>query len=476
MAPGVPPPVSAYRFGPFRLSVSERILERNNERLQLTPKVIDTLFVLVENARHVVTKEALMKAVWPDVTVVESGLTRNISALRKALEEDAEEGSFIETIPRRGYRFVAEVNEEREQAPISTTPVPVRQSTRVSKLWAGLALVASACLGLLLIWPTADLNRPPVSPEIKIGEHLVYKLAPEQATRALEYFERAVAANPRSASAQAGVATALFHMAALGVRSVQEILPRAEEAAKQSLTLDDRSSAAHYAAGMVSLVRDWDFAAAESRFQRALTLDQDSILARLGYAWLKLARGEVSEASHLIEEALKRDPASPQLGTEYCRVFYYLRDYHRAESECRKVLDREPGYALAHYFAGLSLGWQGRFAEAEKSFSASGLMPGVLEVDRAWLRIRAGDPQPARDALDKRRDLIRDGKLGASAKFLPAILLGLHDEAFEALEAVLSTRAAEVMTLRVDPRLEPIRSDARYHDALRRVFEQAPKP
>lgn len=125
MAAGRPP--DAYRFGPFRLSVPDRILERNGERVQLTPKVIDTLFLLVEHAGQVVTKKELMKGVWPDVTVVESGLTRNISALRKALEDGLEEGSFIETIPRRGYRFVGEVTEEHQPEIHEAPPVELRR-------------------------------------------------------------------------------------------------------------------------------------------------------------------------------------------------------------------------------------------------------------------------------------------------------------------------------------------------------------
>ena len=104
MSPALDSQIVAYRFGPFRLNVAERILERDGERIQLTPKVIDTLFVLIENQRHVVTKEALMQAVWPDVTVVESGLTRNISALRKALEEGGQDILSLEI--KRGMNFL----------------------------------------------------------------------------------------------------------------------------------------------------------------------------------------------------------------------------------------------------------------------------------------------------------------------------------------------------------------------------------
>jgi DNA-binding winged helix-turn-helix (wHTH) protein len=106
--------VDAYRFGPWRLVTAGRILERDGERVPLTPKVIDTLFVLVQNAGSVVTKEDLMRQVWPDVTVVESGLTRNMSVLRKALESGTSE-TVIETIPRRGYRFLASVTVEQTE-------------------------------------------------------------------------------------------------------------------------------------------------------------------------------------------------------------------------------------------------------------------------------------------------------------------------------------------------------------------------
>jgi DNA-binding winged helix-turn-helix (wHTH) protein len=79
--------------------------------------VIDTLFILVENAGRVVTKESLMQQIWPDVTVVESGLTRNISVLRREIEAGMPRGRVIEMVPRRGYRFVADVAVEMEPAP-----------------------------------------------------------------------------------------------------------------------------------------------------------------------------------------------------------------------------------------------------------------------------------------------------------------------------------------------------------------------
>ncbi len=105
-----------YEFGPFRLNVTEHLLQRGDELVPLTPKVIDTLRVLVENTGHVVEKSALMQELWPDSFVEESSLTQNISLLRRALNEGNGESQYIETIPKRGYRFVADVREVGEPA------------------------------------------------------------------------------------------------------------------------------------------------------------------------------------------------------------------------------------------------------------------------------------------------------------------------------------------------------------------------
>src|SRR3989442_1444781 len=98
-----------FEFVPFRLDPAERVLWRNGELVLLTPKAFETLLVLVEQCGHVVSKDDLMKDVWPDAFVEECGLARNISVLRKALGQNGEDHRYIETIPRRGYRFVAPV-------------------------------------------------------------------------------------------------------------------------------------------------------------------------------------------------------------------------------------------------------------------------------------------------------------------------------------------------------------------------------
>ncbi|HEX8474541.1 MAG TPA: tetratricopeptide repeat protein [Pyrinomonadaceae bacterium] len=102
---------SFYDFGPFRIDASQRVLLKDGELVKLTPKLFDTLFALVQSGGRVVEKGDLMEAVWPDVAVEESNLTANVSLLRKILGEGTGAGRYIETLPKRGYRFAAEVRE-----------------------------------------------------------------------------------------------------------------------------------------------------------------------------------------------------------------------------------------------------------------------------------------------------------------------------------------------------------------------------
>src|SRR5687768_6896753 len=125
----------SYEFGRFRLKTAERILLREGELVPLTPKVFDILITLVENRGQVVAKDDLMKRVWPSTYVEEGNLTQNISLLRKALGESPGGVQFIETVPRRGYRFVGDINESWDGVPLNgpiSAPVPVVEAETVS--------------------------------------------------------------------------------------------------------------------------------------------------------------------------------------------------------------------------------------------------------------------------------------------------------------------------------------------------------
>jgi DNA-binding winged helix-turn-helix (wHTH) protein/TolB-like protein/Flp pilus assembly protein TadD len=182
-------PSHLYEFGPFCLNANERILQHNGTTVPLTPKVVDTLLVLVENREHVVTKDDLLQQLWPDTFVEESSLTQNVSLLRRALNESGADRHYIETIPKRGYRFIAAVREtndsdedvvlrerttteitiEAEQLEqlaesIAVTSTPVRRRTRtvLAAIAAVFAVVATVTAGFLYIDSRA--RRAPAAP------------------------------------------------------------------------------------------------------------------------------------------------------------------------------------------------------------------------------------------------------------------------------------------------------------------------
>jgi len=110
-----------YEFGPFRLDAAERLLLREGRILPLTPKAFDVLLALVENSSHTVEKDDLMKRVWPDTCVEEVNLANNVSLLRKVLGEGSNADQYIQTVPRRGYRFVADVRVVSDASPDGET-------------------------------------------------------------------------------------------------------------------------------------------------------------------------------------------------------------------------------------------------------------------------------------------------------------------------------------------------------------------
>jgi TolB-like protein/DNA-binding winged helix-turn-helix (wHTH) protein/Tfp pilus assembly protein PilF len=144
-----------YEFGPYRLHPAERLLLRNNQTIPLAPKAFDTLLLLVENPGHLLTKDELMKHLWPETFVEDVNLAHNISAIRRALEGKNGGEQYIETVPKGGYRFTAETKKIVRE-PLSTptqvsslTALPVLEP--VGSRWSVTRLGVTASATILVI-------------------------------------------------------------------------------------------------------------------------------------------------------------------------------------------------------------------------------------------------------------------------------------------------------------------------------------
>ena len=153
-----------YAFGPYQLEAEERVLLRDGQPVTLPPKDLETLLALVEKAGHIVEKEELLEKVWPGVFIEEGNLSRHIFNLRQVLGDSPDGRKYIQTVPRRGYRFVASVRKDGETtasdpatSPASgrsqtARPVGLRRTLRLVPLGVLTALAVTAMLGSRRFW------------------------------------------------------------------------------------------------------------------------------------------------------------------------------------------------------------------------------------------------------------------------------------------------------------------------------------
>jgi len=158
-----------YQFGPFRLDPAERLLLHEGQAVPLSPKAFDLLVLLTENSGHLLEKDDLMKKIWPETVVEEVNLAHNISIIRRALASRGDVHEYVETVPKRGYRFVAPVqNLAAKNVGQAATEIASREGkeaktvasmTRWPVALAGAVLAATAVTVLVWLDPGGADNR-----------------------------------------------------------------------------------------------------------------------------------------------------------------------------------------------------------------------------------------------------------------------------------------------------------------------------
>ena len=177
-------PKVLYEFGPFRVDPDKQVLLRDGKPVPVTPKAFDTLLILIRNSREVVSKDELMKAVWPDAFVEESNLAQNVFVLRKALGDTPDDRRYIVTLPGRGYRFATEVrtvqqdaddvvitSHSRSQVLVQQTEGPADEAPRLAEKrgrprWIYLSSGLAAVILLVIVTTLLSRTRPLPAGEI----------------------------------------------------------------------------------------------------------------------------------------------------------------------------------------------------------------------------------------------------------------------------------------------------------------------
>src|SRR5579871_97299 len=609
-----------YEFGSFRIDNMERLLLSGTETIPLTPKAVDTLLVLLANSGKVLEKDEIIKRVWPDTFVEEGALARNISVLRKALGDGNEDFRFIETIPKRGYRFVAPVRDlnavPKEQPGDRFEKPTQRRLPRM--LWlVGTVLLAvvaivtfwwrqthsRATIRSLAVLPLSnpshdpaqeyfadgmteelinslakiealkvisrtsamtykgmkDKSLPQIARELKVdgivegsviqsnnrvritvrlfegkterqlwaqsyerdlrdvlalrsdvasaiareiqvkltpreqqrlaqsrpvnplaylaysyGRYCWNKRTPEDFQRALDYFQRAINLDSSYAPAYAGMADAYALLGSIGVDAYppNDVMPKAKEAALKAVSLDDGLAEGHTSLGYVRLSYDWDLAAAESEFKRAIDLNPGYATAHHWHAHYFLARAQTEQALVEIKRAQRLDPLSFSINVGLGWCLYQARRYDDAIAQYRSTLEIDPDFSLAHCTLGMALTQKQLYDNALTEFNKALTLHG----SRSFALANIARTYALAGKQGEAKKVLRDLENSAKQEYVPAMYiaaiyaaLGQGDRSLRWIQKAYEERSDYMIYLKTEPSVDAFRSNPRFQGLLKLI-------
>ncbi len=294
--------------------------------------------------------------------------------------------------------------------------------------------------------------------------------------RAIALFQEAIERDPGYALAYVGLADTHALMAAYSVAPPGETMGRAKAAAVRALQIDDTVAEAHAALGLVTLLYDWDLAASERHFRRALDLNPGYATAHHWYAELLMAAGRPDEAMAELREAEGLDPLSVILVADQGRALFFARRYEEAVARCRRALETDPSFLPARIHLGMALEELGRVDEALREYEETArLSDGRQRVLVARALAAGGRPQEARRVLAEVVDLAARSYVSPYGIAQVHTALGDLDQAFSWLNRAVDERTSWIAFLDVNPRLDDLRSDPRFEAVRRRTRGREPQ-
>jgi serine/threonine-protein kinase len=307
------------------------------------------------------------------------------------------------------------------------------------------------------------------------GRYFWEKRTQDSIQRAMDYFRQAIDRDPAFAAAYSGVADCYSSLGSsfdVGSQAPSDVQPKAKAAALKALQLDDSLAAAHNSLAYVKLNYEWDWAGAEAEFKRAIELNPGYSHAHHWYAHSLISSGRSDEALASSRRALELDPLSPIINVHLGWHYLYSRQSDRALDQLGKTLELDPNNALASWYRGLAFEQKKQYPEALREMrSAEDRLQGNLAVrsDIGHVYAVSGNKGEAERVIrwleqESARRYVNPYEVG-----LIYIGLGENDQAFAWLEKAYRERSDQLVYLSVDPRLDPVRSDTRFADLVRRV-------
>ncbi len=302
------------------------------------------------------------------------------------------------------------------------------------------------------------------------GEYFLNKRTVPDLEKAIRYFQEATATDASFARAYAALADAYSLLAGYGSLPPQTLISEARAAALRALQLDPSLPEAHTAFALIVQNYDWDWQMAEREFRRAIELNPNYATAHHWYAEHLMWRGRFDEAVRESERARRLDPLSLIIAADNGAILYFARQYDRAIEKWRSVLQIEPNFPRAHVIVAAYVE-RGMFAEAlaDVEGQRARVSPPVYWATLTYIYGRAGRTAEARAALREllqsaRRQPVQSGVIAGAY-----LALGDKDQALAWLERAYAERSNDMTSLKVNPGLDPLRSDPRFQSLLERV-------
>jgi adenylate cyclase len=306
------------------------------------------------------------------------------------------------------------------------------------------------------------------------GRYFLNRKTQVDAQRATDYFQQALAKDPNDAMAYAGLADSYSSLVfPLGAVAPREVMPKAKEAALRALAIDNALGEAHASLAYITFFYDWDWAAAEREFKRALELNPNNADTHHWYSHFLMGQGRVEESLTQSKRALELSPFDMLFNVHLGWHNLYARQYDQALEQIEKAIEMDENFAQAYPWRGLILEQQGKYAEAIAAFQkAINLFPGGSSVAKAELAHAyavSGDPEAAQKIIAELQELAKTKYV--SSFQIAAIYAGLgeKDEVFAWLEKAFAERSDGLVNLNAEQRFDNLRSDPRFTDLARRV-------
>jgi TolB-like protein/DNA-binding winged helix-turn-helix (wHTH) protein/Flp pilus assembly protein TadD len=304
-----------------------------------------------------------------------------------------------------------------------------------------------------------------------MGRYLLNKRNEEALKKGSEYFLQSIENDPTYAQAYVGLADSYVVLAYHEFEDPREAYPKAKAATLKALELDPELAEAHATLAAIMAAYEWNYSGGETEFKRAIELNPNYAIAHSSYSVFLANKGRFDEATAQIRRAHELDPLSLIISMSLGQQLYFQRRFDEAIDGLRKVLVLDPNF-MAYVNLGGAYEQKAMYREAirefQKAVTISQGNPECLE-GLAHAYAISGDRIEAIKVLNELNGLSKRRYVSAYSRVVIYVGLGEKEQAFAWLERAYREHASRLAFLKVDPRLDPLRSDARFREILRRI-------